>query len=205
MNCDFWGPKMTRKLSSEADIQHTYKCSSHWYVNKDWHKTSGNCLRKWPKYQILTYLGDQIGPKIGSLRPISSIYLKVLAMSMWSNIDVKPMKTFLRKWPKTGILTYFGAQSGPKIGSLRPIFHTSLKVLAMSMWSNTDVKPVKTLCKSDERPERLERAYKARLMWMHRKLFSKIVKNLNFDSFGGPKLLKIWPLYTPTRVAPTSL
>ena len=51
---------------------------------------------------------------------------------------------FLRKWPKTGMLTYLGAQSGPKIGPLRPIFYTHLKVLGMSMWSNTVVKPVKT-------------------------------------------------------------
>ena len=37
-------------------------------------------------------------------------------MNMWSNTDVKPVKTFLRKWPKTGIFTYFGAQNGLEIG-----------------------------------------------------------------------------------------
>ena len=61
---------------------------------------------------------------------------------------------FLRKWPKTGIFTYFGTQSGPKIGPLRPIFstHLRLKVFAMSMWSDTDVKmkPVKTFWESDQ-------------------------------------------------------
>ena len=50
----------------------------------------------------------------------------------------------LRKWPKTGILTYLGAQSGPKIGPLRTIFSTHIKVLGMSMWSNTVGKPVRT-------------------------------------------------------------
>ena len=60
---------------------------------------------------------------------------------------------FFRKLPKTGILTYLGAQSGPKIGPLRPIFSTRLKVLGMSMWSNTVVKPVKTFWESDQTPE----------------------------------------------------
>ena len=53
-------------------------------------------------------------------------------------------KLFLREWQKTSVLTYIWAQNGPKIGPLRPIFHTSQKVLAISMWSNTDVKTVKT-------------------------------------------------------------
>ena len=60
---------------------------------------------------------------------------------------------FLRKWPKTRIFTYFGAPSGPKIGPLRPIFYTHLEVHAMSMWSHTDVKPVKTFCGSDQMQE----------------------------------------------------
>ena len=60
---------------------------------------------------------------------------------------------YLRKWLNTGIFTYSGAQSGPKTGPLGPIFSTHLKVLAMSMWSNTGVKPVKTFWKNDQRPE----------------------------------------------------
>ena len=119
-----------------------------------------------------------------------------------------------RKLPATGIFTYFGAQSGPKIGPLRPIFSTHLKVLAMSMWSNTDAKPVKTFWENDQRPEfllilgpkmapklglwgpyfthhwkYLQWVCEAILMWNHRKLFEKVTKVQNFDLLWGPK----WP------------
>ena len=60
-------------------------------------------------------------------------------------------ENFQKKWPKTEILTYFGAQKGPKIGSVWPIFLTSLKVLTMSMWSKTNVKPLKKFRESDQR------------------------------------------------------
>ena len=73
---------------------------------------------------------------------------------------------FFRKWPNTRYFTYFGAQSGPQIGPLRPIFSTYLKVLAMSIWSNTDVKPVK--------------------------YFWKVMKHQNFDLFWGPKWPRNW-------------
>ena len=36
---------------------------------------------------------------------------------------------FLRKWSRTWILTYLGTETGPKIGFLRPIFHTPLNAL----------------------------------------------------------------------------
>ena len=59
--------------------------------------------------ECFTYLGVRSGPNIRPLRHILSTHLKVLAMSMWT--DVKPMKTFLRKWPKTSIFTLL---LGPK-------------------------------------------------------------------------------------------
>ena len=62
---------------------------------------------------------------------------------------------FLRKWPMTWILTYFGAQNGPEIWPLRPTLY--------ARYSKIDVNPKEN--------------------------FNKILKNLNFDSFGGPK----WP------------
>ena len=68
----------------------------------------------------------------------------------------------MRKWQKTGIFI-----RGPSIGPLRPIFHTPLKVLGMSMWGNTDVKHVKTF-------------------------FEKMTKELNFYLFGVPKLPQNW-------------
>ena len=137
-------------------------------------------------------------------------------------------ENLLRKWPKTLIFTYFVAQNSPQIGPLRPIFHTPLKVLAMSMWSNTTVKPMKTFWDHDQSPEfwlileskmaqkldlwgpnythlwkYLQWAYKAILMCIQRILLNKIVENLNIDSFGAPK----WPkhFYTPTKIAPASL
>ena len=59
----------------------------------------------------------------------------------------------MRKCQKTGIFNYFGAQSAPKIGLLRPIFSILLKVLAMSMWSNTDVETMNTFWENEQRPE----------------------------------------------------
>ena len=72
----------------------------------------------------------------------------IFAMGMWSNTDVKPVKTFIENDQRPDCFTYFG----PTIGLLRPIFHTSLKVLAMSM-RNNDVKPVKTFSESDQRED----------------------------------------------------
>ena len=93
------------------------------HVKQEWCKTSGQSLRKWLKTWIMIYFEVQNDPEIGPLRLI---------------------------WPKTGILIYFGVQ---KLGLLRPIFSTPLKEIAMSMWSNTDVKPVKTFWENDQRPE----------------------------------------------------
>ena len=59
----------------------------------------------------------------------------------------------LKKWPKTGISTHFGAQNGPKIGPLRPIFPTSLNILAKGVWSHADVKIVKPFWECDQRGE----------------------------------------------------
>ena len=119
-------------------------------------------------------------------------------------------------------LNYFGAQSGPKAGPLGPIFSTHLKVLAMSMWCITDVKPVKTFWESDQTPEfdllwdlKWPRnwAFEAHIVYISEsssndhikqdwcesggKLFDKIFENLNFDSFGSPKWSKnlgLWSL-----------
>ena len=53
---------------------------------------------------------------------------------------MKPVKKFWENDQRPNIYLLWG----PKIGPLRPIFHIPLKVLAMSMLSNTDVKSVKT-------------------------------------------------------------
>ena len=57
---------------------------------------------------------------------------------MQTKTNAKLVETF---WENHQRPIYIGAQSGTKIGPLMPIFSTALKVLEMSMWSNTDVKP----------------------------------------------------------------
>ena len=90
----FRGPKWLGNWASEADIQHPSKSSLNWHVNQDWCETSGNVfLENDQMAGIFTY-STQCGPKIWLLMPIFSTPLKVLAMSMWSNTDVKPVKTF---------------------------------------------------------------------------------------------------------------
>ena len=90
-------------------------------------------------------------------------------MSMWSNTDVKPLKTFLRKWPNTRILTYFGAQNGQEIGRAfeAHIVHISE--------SNSNAS-----------------SYKARLVWIKTKLFNKIFKNLDLTHLGAQNDPTIW-------------
>ena len=152
----------------------------------------------------MIYLGAQNDPEIGPLGPIFNIPPKVPQIDIYNKTDAKPLKNvwennqrpefwayeahilntskstcnehveqyccetgenFLRKWSNTRNLTYFGDQNGPEIGPLRPIFYTSLKVAPMSIKSKADVNPEQT--------------------------FKQNIRNLNFDSFGGPK----WPKY----------
>ena len=101
------------------------------------------------------------------------------------------------------------------IGSLGPTFYTPLKVVAMSTWNNTDVKPVKTFWENNQRPEFwacfgtknwASDAHTAHISesssnehikqdwWESRgNALTKRVENLNFDLVGGPKL-GLWPL-----------
>ena len=118
----FWGPKWPRNWASEADSQHTSKSTSNWYVNQDWCEISGQFMRKWSKTGIFTYFGAQGSPKIGLLGPIFITNLKVFAMSMWSNTDMKPLKTFEKIIKNQNFYLFWDPY-------LRPIFHT-LKVIA---------------------------------------------------------------------------
>ena len=154
---------MTQKLGLWADIQHISKSSSNWHVNQDWCETSGNCYREWPKPWIFIYFGAQ---KLDLWGPYST-RLKVLAMSMWSNTDVKPAKTFWESGQSPEFLLTLGSKMAQKLGLWGPYcthfgaqkldlwgpYSTRLKVLAMSMWSNTDVKPAKTFWESGQSPE----------------------------------------------------
>ena len=112
----FGGLKWPRNWASESDIQHTSKSSSNRHVKQHWCKTNENVLRKWPKTGVFTYFGAQSDPKIEPLRSILSTHLKVLAMSVWSNMGATPVKTFWEndQRPEFLLFAYLGAQSGPK-------------------------------------------------------------------------------------------
>ena len=84
--------------------------------------------------------GAQNDPKIGPLGPIFNTLIKVAQIDMYTKTDAKPVGICLENNQRPGFLLIYGAQCGPKIGPLRPIFSTYLKLFAMSMWSNTDVK-----------------------------------------------------------------
>ena len=99
------------------------------------------------------YFGAQNDTKIGPMKPIFNTLLKIAQIDMHTKTNVKPVDNFLENDQRRDFFINFGAQSGPTIGPLRPIFSTHLKVLAMSMWSNTDVKQVKTFWEKDQRPE----------------------------------------------------
>ena len=153
---------------------------------------------------------------------------------MHTKTDAQPVRIFFRKWPKTGILTYLGAQSGPKIGLLRPIFSTQLKVLGMSMWSNTVVKPVKTFWEITKHQKFFllwgpkwprNWAFEAHIFhfsegssiahikqdWCESRpnfltKYSKTWILTHLEAQNGPKFGPLVPLfYTPTKVAPMSL
>ena len=164
------GPKWPVNWASEANIQHTTKSSSNWHVHQDWCETNEIVFRKWPKTGILTYLGDQSGPKIGPLRPKFPTHLKVLAMIRWSNTDVKPVETFLEsdQTPEFWLTWSFEAH----------IVHISE--------SSSNEQRKQDWCEM-----------------IQRKLFNKIYVNLNFDSFGDKKWSKKFG--SPTTVAPMSL
>ena len=88
---------------------------------------------------------------------------------MWNNNNVKQLKTFWESGQTgTSIFTFFAAQNGPKIGHLRPILYTSVKVALMSI--------------------------NARMMEIQRKILNKIFENLNFYSFWRSKNLGLWGL-----------
>ena len=110
----------------------------------------------------------------------------------------------------------WGAQSDPKIGPLSPMFSTPLKVLTMSMWSNTDMKPVKTFGENDQRLEfwlsgskigplrpilyTSKSSYNGyvKQCWSETigNFLRKWLKTTSLYLFGGPKFGHLGPYYT---------
>ena len=61
----------------------------------------------------------------------------------------------LRKWLRPELWSILGPKMTPKIGPLRPIFNTPLRVAQIDMYTETDAKPVEFFLENDQRPESL--------------------------------------------------
>ena len=96
-------------------------------------------LRKWSKTGIGTYFRTQNWPLTHILHTLKCSLKDHAKRYWWESSD-----TFLRKWPKTRSLDLFW---GPKIGPLRPVLYTSLKVAAKGIWNKIDVNPGQTFNK----------------------------------------------------------
>ena len=100
---------------------------------------------------IVIYLGAQNDPEIG---PLAGTNIQHTSNgSIYTKTDAQAVGIFWENDQRPEFWLIWRAHGGPKIGPLRPIFSTHLKVLGMSMWSNTVVKPVKTFWESDQTPE----------------------------------------------------
>ena len=138
----FVGPNWPKNWASEAHILHTSKSSCNEHMKQYWCETNGKFLRKWPKTAILTYLGAQSWPKNWASEAHILYTSKISCNEHMKQYWYETSGKFIRKWPKTRILTYAEAQSGPKLGSLRPILYTPLILVPISIWSNNEVKLV---------------------------------------------------------------
>ena len=154
----FWGPKWHKNWTSEAHILHTYKSTCNEHVKQYWCEISENFLRKLPKTWFFTYLWEN-GPKIGPLRPIFHTLMKVLAINMRSNNDVKPVKTFCESDLSLWFWLILGSKMARKLGLWGPYY--------THPWKN------------------LQWAYKTRLMWIQRKVFNTVSEWLNLAAFLG--------------------
>ena len=99
--------------ASEANIQHASKSSSNWHVHEDWCETSGKFFEKMTKDRNFYLFWS---PK-WSQNWSSDAQILHTSKSTRNEAIVTPYQwKFLRKWPNTRILTYFGAPKGPEIG-----------------------------------------------------------------------------------------
>ena len=135
----WWHYKLRCNLNSRprnrafgAHNWNTHRSTPNKHLKREWCETIGKYLITWPE--------------------LWSIWLTKWPGNWASGANIQHTSKSSPNWhahqdwctTSGNFLTYLGAQSGPKIGPLRLIFSTHLKVLGMSMWSNTVVKPVKT-------------------------------------------------------------
>ena len=130
---DAWRPN---KLAFMAHHWNTPESTPSEHVKQELYETNEKFLRTWAK--------------IGPLRPIFSTPPKVLAISMWSNTGVKPVKTFFEKMTKDWNFDLFGGHFGAFQADIQ---HTSKSWYTEHVKLKTDVKPVETCWENDQRPE----------------------------------------------------
>ena len=133
----WWPNKLCCNLNSKprnrvfgAHNWNKHKSTHNTHVKQEWWETNGKCLRKWLN------LRPELWSIWGSKRPgkwasVTNIQHTSKSSSNWRVHEgwCETSEKILRKWPKTGIFIYLRAQSGQKMGPLRP---THWKVLAMS-------------------------------------------------------------------------
>ena len=144
------------KVSGELLMQtYWWPLSDHWSMQPTSPHLSGfvfyGCLESLTELSALCW-----GPKWPKSWPSEAHILHTTKSTCNEHVKqywCQTSENFLRKWPKTGIVTYFGVENGPKIGPLSPIFYTHLKVITMSMWNSTDVNPLETVWENDQRPQ----------------------------------------------------
>ena len=125
----FRAPKLPGNQASEANIQHASKSSSNWHVNQDWWKQwkttkDWNLGPKWPK----TWASE--AHILHTCKNTCKwAYEAILMRNQWK---------FFEKMTKDRNF------EAPKLGPMSPIFYMPLRVVTMSMWNKSDVKPVET-------------------------------------------------------------
>ena len=124
----------------------------------------------------MIYFGAQNDPEIGPRRPIFNTPLKVSQIDKYTKIDAKLVKTFRENDH------LFWSPKWPRNLAFRTICSTYIcsKWLAINIWSNTDVKPVK--------------------------IFEKVTKHqtCTLTHLGPPDSPNIWASCPPTKVHPMS-
>ena len=148
-------------LSLDSEIEHLghiigihIKSTPNKHVEQKWWETSGKYLRKWPN--LRPELWSIWGPKWpGKWASGANIQHTSKSSSNWREREdwSETSRTFLIKWPRPEFFTYFGAQSGPKIGPLMPIFFHTFKSTCNEHVKQYCCETSETFWESDQTPE----------------------------------------------------
>ena len=116
-----WGPKWPKNWTSEAHILHTSKSTCNEHVKQYWCGTSEIISRKWPKTSISTYFGAPNGPQNWASQAHIPHTTKSTCNELVKQCWCETSEKFLRKWPKSRIMTStLGSKIGKKMGLWGP-------------------------------------------------------------------------------------